>query len=282
MKQSVQGRHIAITGGARGIGLATARALVAAGAKVSIGDLDGDLTQASATELGAYGGPLDVTSRASFARFLEEAQAVNGVLYGLVNNAGIMPLGPFLEESDETAAAVVDVDLHGVILGSKLALEIFCREGAGHLVNVASMAGRHAIPHTVTYSAAKHAVVGLTEGLRREFRSTGIGFSYVLPAPVHTELGAGVGKIRGLAASEPEAVAAAVVRALRTGRVDVWVPRRGKALVMSGLVSPRALTDWLAERMGSNEANVIDPKLRVAHDRRAVPGAAVRGDREQQ
>lgn len=266
MRQSVQGRHIAITGGARGIGLATARALVAAGAKVSIGDIDGDLTRASAAEIGAYGGPLDVTSRASFADFLEEAQAVNGVLYGLVNNAGIMPLGPFLEESDETAAAVVNVDLHGVILGSKL--EIFSRAGAGHLVNVASMAGRHAIPHTVTYSAAKHAVVGLTEGLRREFRSTGIGFTYVLPAPVHTELGAGVGKIRGLAASEPEAVAAAVVRAFRTGRVDVWVPRRGKALVMSGLVSPRALTDWIADRMGSNNANVIDPTLRVAHDRR--------------
>lgn len=270
MRPTVRDRHIAITGGARGIGLATARMLVAAGAKVSIGDLDGDLTRTAAAEIGAYGGPLDVTSRTSFTSFLEAAQEANGVLYSLVNNAGIMPLGPFLEESDETAAAVVDVDLHGVILGSKLALEIFSRESAGHLVNVSSMAGRHAIPHTVTYSAAKHAVVGLTEGLRREFRGTGIGFTYVLPAPVHTELGAGVGKIRGLAASDPEAVAAAVVRAFRTRQVDVWVPRRGKALVMSGLVSPRAMTDWIAERMGSNEANVIDPALRVAHDRRAL------------
>lgn len=271
-KHTVRDRHIAITGGARGIGLATARALVAEGAKVSIGDVDGGLAAEQAAEIGAYGGELDVTDRGSFSRFLEAAQVHNGPLYGLVNNAGIMPLGPFLDETDATAAAIVDVDLHGVILGSKLALEIFSQAGGGHLVNIASMAGRNAIPHTVTYSAAKHAVVGLTEGLRREFRSTGIGFSYVLPAAVHTELGAGVGKITGLPASEPEAVAAAILRAFETRRVDVWVPRRGKALIMSGLVSPRWFTDWVTTRIGGDDANVIDPAQRAAHDRRAIGG----------
>ena len=123
--RSLAGRVVAITGGARGIGRATAAALVARGARVAIGDIDGPLAEKTAAELGAgtLGLPLDVTSRASFAAFLDQVEDRLGPLDILVNNAGIMPIGPFAQETDATARRMVDINVHGVIYGSKLALE---------------------------------------------------------------------------------------------------------------------------------------------------------------
>src|SRR5579862_2061496 len=123
--KSLAGQVVAITGGARGIGRATAAALIAQGARVAIGDIDATLVETSATELGAgtVGLELDVTSRESFARFLDETERRLGPLDVLINNAGIMPIGPFVEESDATAARMIDINLHGVLFGSKLALE---------------------------------------------------------------------------------------------------------------------------------------------------------------
>src|SRR5947209_20041935 len=115
------GKVAAITGGARGIGRATAAALVARGVRVAIGDLDAGLAEQTAAELGGgtVGLPLDVTDRSSFEGFLTEVETRLGPLDVMVNNAGIMPVGPFLEESDAIARRQVDINLHGVIVGSK-------------------------------------------------------------------------------------------------------------------------------------------------------------------
>src|ERR671918_3164736 len=157
--KSLNGRVVAITGGARGIGKATAKALVAEGAKVAIGDLDTELAEQTASELGgdSIGLELDVTKRESFADFLAQVEERLGPLDVLVNNAGIMPLGAFVEEDDATAHRLVDINLHGVIFGTKLAIPGMVRRGSGHIVNLASQAGKGGFPGGATYCATKHA-----------------------------------------------------------------------------------------------------------------------------
>src|SRR5205085_9527319 len=135
----------------------------------------------------------------------------------LINNAAIMPIGQFAEETDATAKRMVDINLHGVIFGSKLALERFLPRRRGHLVQIASVAGKAGFPGGVTYCASKHAVVGLSEALRAELRQTNIDLSVVMPVVVNTELGSGLGTSRGFKAIEPEDVANAIVGALQTG-----------------------------------------------------------------
>ena len=168
--KSVAGKVVAITGGARGIGKSTATALIRRGARVAIGDLDLALAEQTAAELGgnAVAFELDVTDRESFARFLDAAEKELGPIDVLINNAGIMPVGPFVDETDETAKMLVDINLHGVIFGTKLALERMIPRRSGHIVNIASQAGKAGLPGGATYCATKHAVVGLSEAVRLE------------------------------------------------------------------------------------------------------------------
>ena len=171
-RRSLGGKVVAITGGARGIGKATATALVRKGCRVAIGDLDLELAEKTAAELG--GGtvalPLDVTDRSSFAAFLDEAERQLGPLDAVINNAGIMPVTPFVEESEESVHRQIDINLHGVITGTQLAIERLRPRGTGYIVNLASQAGKAGIPGIATYSATKHAVVGLSEAVRTELR----------------------------------------------------------------------------------------------------------------
>src|SRR5271154_6360920 len=115
-RRSLNGKVVAITGGARGIGKATAAALVSEGCRVAIGDLDLTLAEQTAAALG--GGTvalaLDVTARASFAHFLDEAERQLGQIDIVVNNAGIMPVTPFAEEAEDSVRRQVDINLHGV------------------------------------------------------------------------------------------------------------------------------------------------------------------------
>ncbi len=136
--------------------------------KVAIGDLDERGRRPTAEELGAsaIALPLDVTDRDSFAAFLDGAEQQLGPLDVLVNNAGIMQVGRFIDEDDLTARRMIDINLHGVILGMKLALERMIPRDRGHIVNISSQAGKFGAPGGATYSATKHAVVGLTEAIR--------------------------------------------------------------------------------------------------------------------
>jgi NAD(P)-dependent dehydrogenase (short-subunit alcohol dehydrogenase family) len=258
--RSLAGKVVAITGGARGIGRATAAALIVQGARVSIGDIDAPLAAQAARELGSgtVGLPLDVTDRASFAAFLDQTERELGPLDVVINNAGIMPIGPFIEESDSTAARMIDINLHGVIYGSKLALQRFLPRGRGHLVNVASVAGKAGFPGGATYCATKHAVVGLSEAIRAEVRPTDIDVSIVMPVVVNTELGSGLRKSRGVKVVEPEDVAEAIVEALQTGRVDVYVPRSVQGLFRFMYVVPRSVADFIAKVLKGDQV-LVDP-----------------------
>jgi short-subunit dehydrogenase len=248
---------------------------------VAIGDLDLDLARQTATELG--GGTIacavDVTDRASFARFLDEVEAQLGPLDVLVNNAGIMHLGRFAEESDAAAARMFDINVHGVIYGSKLALERFLPRRSGHLVNIASSAGKAGIPGGATYSATKHAVVGLTEAIRGELRGTGVETSVVMPVVVNTELAAGLEGSRSLPIIEPDDVAQAIVEALEHPRHDVFVPKSLGAVTRIGALLPRRVAEALGRAMKTDRIlTEIDAGARTGYERRAAESEPQRAE----
>jgi NADP-dependent 3-hydroxy acid dehydrogenase YdfG len=247
------GETAAITGAARGIGRATAEAFLRKGMKVAIGDVDHAAAAQTASELGpsTVALPLDVTDRASFAAFLDRAEEQLGPVDVLVNNAGIMQVGRFIDEDDLTARRMVDINIHGVILGMKLALERMIPRDRGHIVNISSQAGKFGAPGGATYSATKHAVVGLTEAVRGELRmmDAHIDLSYVMPFVVNTELGSGLGEARGMSNLEPGEVADAIVEALQFGIVDVWVPKSAKRTNALGVLLPRQLSEGMARAM---------------------------------
>jgi NADP-dependent 3-hydroxy acid dehydrogenase YdfG len=274
------GDTAAITGAGRGIGRATAEAFLRQGMKVAIGDVDFEAAQKTASELGpaAIALPLDVTDRDSFAAFLDGAEEHFGPLDVIVNNAGIMQVGRFIDEDDLTARRMVDINVHGVILGMKLALARMIPRDRGHIVNISSQAGKFGAPGGATYSATKHAVVGLTEAIRGELRLMGahVDVSYVMPFVVNTELGAGLGEARGMSNLEPADVADAIVDALQHGIVDVWVPKSAKRTNMLGAVLPRSLSEGMARAMkadrvlaGADLNRRRDYELRAA---RSEPG----------
>jgi NAD(P)-dependent dehydrogenase (short-subunit alcohol dehydrogenase family) len=269
--RSLAGKIVAITGGARGIGRATASALIAQGARVAIGDIDAPLAETTAAELGSgtIGLPLDVTNRASFEWFLREVESRLGPLDVLINNAGIMPLGPFVAETDATADRMIDINLKGVMLGSKLALQRFLPRDRGHLVNVASVAGKGGFPGGATYCATKHAVVGLSEAIRAEVRKTDIDVSIVMPVVVNTELGSGLHRTRGIKVVEPGDVADAIVDALQTGRVNVFVPRKVEVLFRLMNFVPRSVADFITKVLKGDQVLVNpDQMLRAAYVQR--------------
>jgi NAD(P)-dependent dehydrogenase (short-subunit alcohol dehydrogenase family) len=269
--RSLAGKVVAITGGARGIGRATAAALIVQGARVAIGDIEQALAEQTATELGGgtVGLPLDVTDRSSFERFLDDVEQRLGPLDVLVNNAGIMPVGPFLQETDAMAAAMIDINLHGVIFGSKLALERFQKRGSGHLVNIASLAGKSGVPGGATYCATKHAVVGLSEAIRGEFFNQGIDVTVVMPVGVNTELYSGLQPLRGFRTPEPEDVADAIVDALRTGRFEVYVPKSLGPVVRLKALLPTKGVDAVGRLVGSDHVLLsADHQTRGAYEHR--------------
>jgi NADP-dependent 3-hydroxy acid dehydrogenase YdfG len=270
--RSLTGKVVAITGGARGIGRATAQALLREGAKVAIGDLDGELAQKTASELGSgvTAFSVDVTDRDSFARFLDAVDEQVGPLDVIVNNAGIMQLGRFSEEDDRTAQRMIDINIHGVLYGMKLALPRFERRGSGHIVNIASQAGKAGFPGGATYCATKHAVLGVSEAVRAELRGTDIHVSAVMPAVVNTELAIGLQEARGVKNLEPEDVANAIVDALKHPKFDVWVPKSTAAISRVMNLLPRSGREAIARALKADKVLAeADIARRAGYEERA-------------
>jgi NAD(P)-dependent dehydrogenase (short-subunit alcohol dehydrogenase family) len=271
--KSLNGKVVAITGGARGIGKATAQALVRQGARVGIGDLDVELARQTASELGsdtrAY--ELDVTSRPSFAAFLDSVESDLGPLDVLINNAGIMPITPFLEETDDSAVRQLDINVHGTLFGMKEALPRMLPRRSGHIVNLASVAGKAGFPYLATYCASKHAVVGLTEAVRGEHRAGGIEFTLVMPAMVNTELTAGVKAGRGVEKAEPEDVADAIVEALQLDRFEVYVPKAVGRISKVMNMLPRRAAEAIGHYLEADQVMVqADMSGRKAYEERVA------------
>jgi NAD(P)-dependent dehydrogenase (short-subunit alcohol dehydrogenase family) len=254
---------VAVTGGANGIGRAVAASLAEAGARVAIGDLDAAAAEAAADSIGGatIGLPLDVGDEESFTRFLDAAAERHGPLRLLVNNAGVDWMGPFHDEPFEVTRREVDVNLMGTIIGARLALQRMLPGREGHIVNIASGAGRVPLPGSATYSATKHAIVGLTESLRLEYRRDGVGFTLIQPSQVETAMLQGQPRPRLLPVITPDEVATAVLDAVRRDRFEVWVPAsQGVSFRLGGLL-PRRLREAVLRRIGvgriAGEADLV-------------------------
>ena len=144
----------------------------------------------------------------------------------LINNAGVMPVGPFLQQSDQAIRSAIEVNFYGVLNGCRLVLpEMVARRG-GHIVNIASLAGMIAVPGQAVYAGTKFAVVGLSDRAGRRVRSTGREVSAVLPTFTNTELIAGTHPSAAQKPVQPEDIAAAVVKVLDKPTTVVSVPRR--------------------------------------------------------
>jgi NAD(P)-dependent dehydrogenase (short-subunit alcohol dehydrogenase family) len=271
-RRSLSGKVAAITGGARGIGKATAAALIRKGARVAIGDLDLPLAERTAAELGSgtIAVALDVTDRESFAAFLGEVEGQLGPLDVLVNNAGIMPVTPFAAEGDDSIRRQIEINVYGVITGMQLAVERMQPRGAGHIVNLASQAGKAGIPGIATYSGTKHAVVGVSEAVRQELRGTGVEISCVMPTVVNTELTHGVSS-RWIKAVEAGDVATEIVEALEVPRFDVFVPRANGGLFKATSMLPRRAREWIGRAMGVDKLMLeADHEARRGYEERAA------------
>jgi short-subunit dehydrogenase len=189
----------------------------------------------------------------------------------LVNNAGIMPLGRFVDEDDATAQRMVDINVHGVMYGMKLALPRMERRGSGHLVNIASQAGKSGFPGGATYCGTKHFVVGVSEAVRAELRGTGVEISVVMPAVVNTELGSGLPETRAVKVLEPEDVAGAIVGALERPKFDVWLPRETVGIYKVMMLLPRGAREAIARFLKADKVLAEpDSKVRAGYEERAA------------
>lgn len=189
----LEGKVAIVSGGARGIGGATARAFVAEGAQVVLGDILADEGAALAAELGpaALFQPLDVTDPNSWKEAVKTAQSTFGPLTTLVNNAGTVALHSVADVVLEDYERVVAVNQIGVLLGMQAAYGAMSPQGSGSIVNVSSIAAMSAYPGIISYVASKWAVRGMTKAAALEMASNGIRVNSVHPGQIQTAMNAG-------------------------------------------------------------------------------------------
>jgi NAD(P)-dependent dehydrogenase (short-subunit alcohol dehydrogenase family) len=271
---SVAGTVVAITGGCGGIGMATARSFALRGATVALGDLDAELAAESAAELGSphIGLGVDVGDSGSFRSFLDQVEEKLGPVDTLVNNAGVMLLGPLDEESDDSTETTVRVNLIGVINGTKIAMLRMKERGRGRIVNIASQAGKTGFPGGATYSATKFGVVGLSEAARNELVGSGVGITCVMPGPVRTELAGGIGNAKGVRWLSPYEVGEGIARAVEEGDPEVWLPPITRWLQPPTSLLSAPLRDRLMKVFGADRvlSGAVDESARTDYERRFI------------
>lgn len=270
----IAGRVALVTGAARGIGRATAAALLERGARVALTDVDASLVNITAgtldprrTRTRAYG--LDVRDADAFDEVVRQTEHDLGPIDILVNNAGIMPLGRFADMDAEALRLQFDINVFGVMNGMRSVLPKMRPRKRGHIVNIASSAGVVGIPYAAAYSATKHAVVGLTEAVRREEVEHGIDLSYILPTPVNTELISGSTRMRWPPVQSTDDVAMAILYAIRTGQVDVFVPRSARLGKFLQAVAPRSVYERVGRLLKMDRLfGEVDEVARASYRRR--------------
>lgn len=188
-----RGKGCVVTGAASGIGFALAEALLQTGAVVFMADRDTQKLTAAVEQLAAHAGrvhsmTVDVTNQEQVQHMIEEAASRHGRLDFLFNNAGVGGTTPIETVTLEHWRLIIDVNLWSVIYGIHFALPIMRRQGGGHIVNTASIAGLFPPPYQALYCATKYAIVGLSESLRFELGDEGIHFSVVCPGNVATAI----------------------------------------------------------------------------------------------
>jgi NADP-dependent 3-hydroxy acid dehydrogenase YdfG len=193
MARELEGRVAAVTGATSGIGEATAAALAAAGAKLALAGRREDRLQALARRIEGDGGtalaiPTDVTDEAQAESFVQRTHGDLGGLHILVNNAGVMLLGPVTGADTQEWRTMIDVNLLGLLYCTHAALPLMGEGGGGDIVNLSSVAGRRATLGSAVYNMTKFGVHAFSEALRQEALHAGIRVTIIAPGMVATEL----------------------------------------------------------------------------------------------
>ncbi len=273
--KDLTGRVVLITGASRGLGLHSARALAAQGAKLVLAARSGDLLESAAAELrdggaAAVAVPTDVTDREDLQALVTKATDEFGGVDVLVNNAGTVTIYPYEQLGVDDIERVINLNLTSAMVLTRLALPGMLERGRGHIVNMSSLAGLFGPPFDEVYGATKAGLIGFTQSLRAEFRDRGVSASVICPGYVEE---AGIyheGKQfhertapRLIGTTTPEAVAKAVVRAIKHDRPHINVsPSPVRPLAAIGRISP-GFAEWFLKKIdgwapfhGGKDANV--------------------------
>jgi NAD(P)-dependent dehydrogenase (short-subunit alcohol dehydrogenase family) len=253
--KELRGRVAVITGGAAGIGRATALALAREGMHIVLADLDEaglarvcDEVKASGQK--AWGVRTDVSQENDVRRLYEHCLSLAGGVHVVMNNAGIARFGPALELSDDDWKRVIDVNLWGVIHGCRIFGPHLVAQRAGHILNTASVAGLAGLPTAASYVTAKFGVVGLSEVLRFELAPSCVGVTAICPGFTKTSIANVEGseelaKVVQKYGGDPDALAKRIVRAIR--RDESHVLFGPEPLIMTTL---RRVSTRLYDRTG--------------------------------
>ncbi|TBR17533.1 SDR family NAD(P)-dependent oxidoreductase [bacterium] len=260
MKAPWTGRVAVVTGGAGGLGRATARALARQGCRVALWDLDGAAAQAAAEALkaegfSARGWGLDACDAGAVRAALAETEAAFGPVWLLDNNAGIVAKGDFLDQDEAAWDRTMAVNLRSHLVCTKAVLPGMVRRKSGHLVFIASAAGLLGVPGMALYSASKHAVVGFADSLRLELSraKAGVGVTIVCPSFINTGMFDGASPPLLAGWLTPETVAERTVSAVRSNKVWVTEPWIVKTTPLVKTL-PQPLVDRLASWLGIHDA----------------------------
>lgn len=257
--REIAGRRVLITGGAGGLGHAMARRFAAEGAELVLTDvvgstLDDMVADFARRGVACRGYVVDVTDVAAIGSLRERVHADAGPVHVLVNNAGIVHGGAFLEVPVEKHLRTYRVNVEGVVAMTHAFLADLVAADEGHLVNVASASGFVGLPFGSTYASSKWAVIGLSESLRLEMKKLGhrhVGVTSVCPSYVDTGMFAGVKPPKLTRFLTPDAVADRVVEAVRRNRpfvLEPWIVKITPFLVNT---LPQPVADAVSDAFGA-------------------------------
>ena len=267
----LRGSNVLLTGAAGGLAAYIGRALVAEGANLALSDLPGAHIGPLAEELRAKGVRVetvaaDLADTEQLRGLFDEAEQALGPIDVLVNNAGVEFATPFDQATPEQIDLITAVNIRALMELTRQAVPRMMDRGRGHVVNLASMAGKVGAPYLAAYSGSKHAVVGFTQSLRTELGSEPVGFSAICPTYI-SRVGM-YGRLedrlpeppRDIATMPPEAVGDAVVKAIRENRAEVRVTKGPARL----LIFLYALAPGLAGRLVRRRRPVLEHARRFA------------------
>ena len=232
--RDLNGQVVAITGASAGIGAASAKALMAQGAKVALGARRVDRLDATVAESGgnAVAVEMDVRDPEGSRRLVDAALATFGRLDAMVANAGIGAYGGIMDLTDEKLAEMMDINVAGTVWPIRAAVPHFLEQGDGDIVIVSSVAGIRGNGDEAVYAATKFAQVGLAGGLDRELREKNIRVATICPGGTSTEFAMGAGRTPGMPGLDdmmrPENIADAIVTVLqqpKSMRTLIWSMR---------------------------------------------------------
>jgi len=249
--RDLNGANAIITGGSRGLGPHIARALAREGMNIALAARDAAKLESVQNEIEALGVralsvPTDVNQAEDRSRLIERATSELGPIDVLVNNAGVEPTIAFVDIDESAIIDTIQTNLTSCLLLMRLVLPDMVARKRGHVVNIASMAGKIPIPYDSVYSATKFALVGASHAVRSELRGTGVGMSVVCPGFVeeagmyaNTVNETGVAAPAMAGTTKPGLVANAVVRAVKHDVAEVIVtPITGRPIVAAAALVP--------------------------------------------